>query len=84
MCDLCGWDLYPQPTQDTKHRKYKPNHVCTECKPKQEYPSCANDDCLNLMRPYQSRKEDHPNTVAKGGWGLCTSCYQRKRLYGKP
>lgn len=42
-----------------------------------QYPTC--EGCDRLMRPYGTRKEDHPGTVNQGTRKFCASCRQAQR-----
>lgn len=42
------------------------------------YPFSKCEDCKRNMRPFQARKEDWPDTVARASKELCGSCKQRR------
>ncbi|MDF2991872.1 MAG: hypothetical protein K0S37_2386 [Microbacterium sp.] len=42
------------------------------------------EQCEQRLRPYGTRKADHPGTVARGGAAICMTCMQRRgRAYKK-
>jgi hypothetical protein len=36
------------------------------------------DQCKRRLRPYKTKKEDHPGTVARGGMNVCMTCAARR------
>lgn len=81
MCDHPGCDEYDLGTYGRVRSRPGAGarkHWCLEHYP---YDRCSH--CAHIMRPSGAKRHMWPGTRAKGGGGLCSTCYLYRRNYGK-
>lgn len=78
MCDQPGCTAQDTGVGDKIRTRRGVGHFCLKHYP---YDRCIH--CAHIIRPAGSRKQDWPDTRARGGGGLCSTCYLYRRGHGK-